>query len=198
PIYILSTDEPFHFELLVPLGESIYGGADIGPILRTAKNITPGDFDSFSTAFFNLANYKKSQAEDPALAYNPVNVRESWFAASTYFCRADFYLHVNWDDPRINIYWGEQISAFDKAIAALPIPGHRVKTSTSDFDIEAIWFPASTDSNTNRPTLILGNGYDGAQEGLYHTVAVPGLARGWNVITYEGPGHPISLHLILK
>ena len=75
-------------------------------------------------------------------------------------------------------------------MASLPIPGQRVNITTDGFYIPAIWYPVSTDNCTQRPTLILGNGYDGSQEDLYHTFVVPALARGWNCITYEGPGHP--------
>lgn len=190
PIYLLSQDDSFHFELLLPLGEAIYGGADIGPVLGAAKVIKVGDMESFSSAFFDLANTTKAAAEDPALAYDPINVRDSWFSTATYFRRADFYLHGNWDDPRINKYWDEQIAAFDKGNAGLPIPGQRLTIPADGFDVEAIWFPASADNCTKHPTLILGNGYDGSQEDLYHTVVVPAQARGWNCLTYEGPGHP--------
>lgn len=191
PMNLLNPDESFHFEALLPLGESIYSGADIGPVLGAIKDIKPGDFESFSAAFARLAKQTKSQAEDLHLAYDPVNVRDTWFSTAQYFRRADFYLHGNWEDPRINEYWEEQISAFDKALASLPIPGQRLTIPTSDFNIEAIWYCASTDLNTKRPTMIIGNGYDGSQEDMYHTLVVPALARGWNAITYEGPGQPM-------
>ena len=190
PMLLLSKDESFHFELLVPLAQAIYSGADTGPILGAAKNITPGDFDSFSQVFYELANQTKAQAEDSANAHDPVNVRETWFAAATYYRRADFYLHGNWEDPLINSLWEEQTNAFDKAIASLPIPGQRMQIPADNFTVEAIWYPASNDESTKRPTLILGNGYDGAQEDLYHTLVIGARARGWNTLTYEGPGQP--------
>jgi pimeloyl-ACP methyl ester carboxylesterase len=56
--------------------------------------------------------------------------------------------------------------------------------------VEAIWYAASEDEHAKRPTLILGNGYDAAQEDSFHTFVVPALARGWNCLTYEGPGQP--------
>ncbi|KAL8727356.1 MAG: hypothetical protein Q9166_006124 [cf. Caloplaca sp. 2 TL-2023] len=74
---------------------------------------------------------------------------------------------------------------------ALPVPGQRLQVPADNFTVEAIWYPfaASNDSiKAERPTIILGNCYDGAQEDLYHTFVVPSLARGWNALTYEGPG----------
>jgi hypothetical protein len=54
-------------------------------------------------------------------------------------------LHGNWSDPLIYSLWAEQNAAFDKASAALPIPGHRVRipATGANFTIEAIWYSAS-------------------------------------------------------
>ncbi|KAH6892479.1 Alpha/Beta hydrolase protein [Thelonectria olida] len=191
PILSLSSDESFHFELLGPLGQALFRGADIGPVLQAAKLIDPGNFSSFSDVFHTLANKTKAQAEDPANAYDSINVRDTWFSAATYFRRADFYLHGEWDNPLINSLWDEQISAFDKAISALPIPGQRLSIAADNFTVEAIWYSATDENYIQRPTIILCNGYDGAQEDLYHTIVVPALERGWNALTFEGPGHPL-------
>ncbi|KAI4221159.1 MAG: hypothetical protein LQ349_007914 [Xanthoria aureola] len=161
-IILLSEDQSFPFELLVPLTE----------------------------VFWELANQTQAQAEDPEIAYDTINVRDSWFSTATYFRRADFYLHGNPDNPLINYFWSEQTAAFDKAMAVLPVPGQRLQIPADNFTVEALWFPVSNSSDVSRPTIILGNGYDGAQEDLYHTFVVPAHARGWNAITYEGPGQP--------
>ncbi|KAL5351907.1 hypothetical protein ACLOAV_003769 [Pseudogymnoascus australis] len=190
PMLQLSSDSHFHYQLLLPFGEAIYSGADVGSILGAAKDIIPGDMASFSSVFHRLANETKAAALNPFNAHDPINVRDTWFSAATYFRRADFYLHGDWDNPLIDELWVEQITAFDNAMATLPIPGRRLQVATDDFTIEAIWYATSTRNRTRRPTLILGNGYDGSQEDLYHTVVAPALARGWNCLTYEGPGHP--------
>lgn len=190
PTLPLSTDSSFNFEILASLGEAIYAGADVGPILGVAKHIKPGDMQDFSDKFYALANHTKAQAE--ALGDDPVNVRDTWFSAATYFRLADFYLHGNWSNPLINSLWAEQTAAFNKGNDALPIPGQRVQIPAKDgnFTIEAIWYAASNEKDVKRPTLIVGSGYDAAQEDSFHVFVVPALARGWNCLTYEGPGQP--------
>ncbi|TLD09584.1 hypothetical protein E2P81_ATG10229 [Venturia nashicola] len=190
PVLLLNKDTSFHFSILNTLGGAIYSGADIAPVLGAAQRIEPGNFTSFSDAFYDLAYTTKAAALDAESSYDAINVRDTWFAASSYFRSADFYLHGDWSDPLINELWDEQLCAFDKAIAALPIPGQRLQIPGDNFTVEAIWYSASTEL-AQRPTLILGNGYDGSQEDLYHTIVVPALARGWNCITYEGPGQPL-------
>ena len=44
----------------------------------------------------------------------------------------------------------------------------------------------------------MGHGYDGCQEELYHQLVSPALERGFNVITYEGPGQASLRHFQQK
>ncbi|CAH0020525.1 unnamed protein product [Clonostachys rhizophaga] len=189
PILLLSEDPTFHFEILGGLGQAIGGGSDIAPLLAAAKDIKVGDFETFSGVLFNLANKTKAQALDPTLAFDPINVRDTWFSVANYFRRADAFSKGNWDNPIIKQYWNEQLAAFNKGLAALPIPGERVQIPADNFTVEAIWYSADKDKK-KRPTLIIGNGYDAAQEDMYHIMVVHAQAIGWNALTYEGPGQP--------
>ncbi|KAL2862425.1 alpha/beta hydrolase family protein [Aspergillus lucknowensis] len=203
PTFQLSNDSTFNFNFVIALGNALTGGSDIGPVLGVAKDVIPGDFNSYVHEWIKLANQTKAQAEAPENAFDPVNVRDTWFSASHYFRRADEYVHQNWSNPLLTTLWDQQTAAFDKAIAALPIPGRRLTlpSKEGDFLVEAIWYeappPAALESKhrerprqQKRPTLVLGNGFDAAQEDLYHYFVAPALARGWNCITYEGPGQP--------
>lgn len=192
PVLLLSPNPTFHFGLLIPFAESISGGSDVAPILGAAKNIKPGDMASFSEVFYELANDTKAAAENPESAYDPVNVRDTWFSAANYFRKADFYIHRNWSNPLIYSLWEEQTAAFNKGLAALPFPSERVRipATKGNFTVEAIWYAASESKQAKLPTLVIGNGLDAAQEDSYHNFVAPALARGWNCITYEGPGQP--------
>ncbi len=189
---LLSNDSTMNYDLLGPLGTSTTGGGDVGPILGAAKAIEAGNMTSFFEVFNKLAFDTKAAAEDADNAADPVNVRDTWFSTAAYFRRADVYLHGNWSDPLINSVWDEQMAAFDKGIAALPIPGKRIRIPATEgnFTVEAIWYSASDSKDSKLPTMIIGNGFDAAQEDSYHNFVAPALARGWNCITYEGPGQP--------
>jgi pimeloyl-ACP methyl ester carboxylesterase len=191
PMLQLSSDSTFHFDTLAAFGLAIAGGADIGPILGVAKDIEAGNMESFTQQFYDLANRTKAEAEDPDNSYDSVNVRDTWFSTSNYFRKAAGYILGNWSDPRIGDYWAEQTAAFDKGLAGMAIPGERVRIPATEgnFTIEAVWY-ASENKDAKAPTLIVGNGYDAAQEDSFHVYCVPALARGWNCITYEGPGQP--------
>ncbi|KAI1063976.1 hypothetical protein LB506_005513 [Fusarium annulatum] len=192
PILFLSEDDSFNFDILTGLGQMANDGADVNPVLSVAKRIIPGDFESYINEWFDLANNTKTQALDPKVAYDPINVRATWFSVSNYFRRADAYNRADWDDPRINGYWDEQRAAFDKAIAALPVPAERVDIPAGDFNVSGIWYSQPYQNNQTKrlPTLLLTQGFDAAQEDLYATVVAPALARGYNIFSFEGPGQP--------
>ncbi|KAI1610107.1 Alpha/Beta hydrolase protein [Exophiala viscosa] len=187
----LSPDHSFHYEILRTLAHARYYGADVGEVLQAAQGIEPGDFESFSKAFDALATRVYNQAEKIDQSRYPVSARDAYFRASNYFRAADFYLHGKPEDPRIDELWTKQTDAFDKANALLSSPGQRVTLKSDGFDVVGIYYQTQVgDPAAPKATLILGNGYDGAQEEMLHVCGFAALERGYNVIAYEGPGQP--------
>lgn len=177
-----------HFEILRDLSAAPYGGSDMGEVLEAASQIVPGDYESFYSAFYAIANRLNATASQIDSTLFPVSARDAFFRASTYYRSADFYLHGNQSDPRINSLWIQQANAFNAGLKLLPVPGRRVTLQADNFTIPAIYYPASHEPTPSRPTIIMGSGYDGGQEELFHQAVRPALERGYNVITYEGPG----------
>ena len=189
-MYQLNDDPDFHYELLRIMGLAPYQGSDIGEVLVAAKKIKPADMPGFSTAFNELATFTDKTAKGIDSRKYPVSARNAFFKAATYYRSADFFLHGNWSDPRINSLWVKHRAASDAAQALLPVPARRVTLPSKggNFTVPAIFFGSG--SNKPRPTIIMCNGYDGAQEELYHVFAQAALERNINIITYEGPGQP--------
>jgi pimeloyl-ACP methyl ester carboxylesterase len=181
-------DESFNFNILAYMSGAPYQGADIGEVLVAANNIKDGDFESFYEQFNSLATRVHNLAIAIDAKKHPVSARNAFFRSSTYYRAADVYLHGNWSDPRIMELWKKQATDFDKAIQLLPQPGERIEIHTDNFTIPAIFF--KTNMPGRRPTVILGQGYDGAMEDLYHVMGEALLQRGMNAIVYEGPGQP--------
>lgn len=69
------------------------------------------------------------------------------------------------------------------------MPGYRVTLPGPGFEIPVIFYPASNDE-VERPTILVGRGYDGAQEDLLHYIDFEVLSHGYNFATYEGPSQP--------
>ena len=178
----LSYDDYFNFTLLSALSKAEGGGSNVGEILTAANQIVPGDFESYYNAFNTLA-----VAINATNSTSDAGKRDAMFRAATYWRESGFYLHGNWFDPRIETLWDQQLAAFTSAISLLPIPGERLSIPGPGFDIPAIFYSAGKPS---APTLLVGSGYDAAQEDTLHEIGFYILARGWNLVTYEGPGQP--------
>lgn len=186
----LNADPSFHFEILRSMSMTAYEGADVGEVLVAAPRIAPGDFESFYAAFASLADRVYRVARAIEVKRHATSARNMFFKAATYYASADFYLHGDWADERIYSLWDKHLAAFDHALALMPIPGKRINIPSRDgeFVVPAIFFATSLPGR--RPTLIIGNGFDGSQEEMYHVIGKAILERGFNVITYEGPGQP--------
>jgi hypothetical protein len=188
-IYRLSSDKEFSYQLEVILSMADGGGANTGEVLRAASQIAAGDFETFYSSFYVLAAKIHEVAASIDVQKFPVSARDAFFRAATYFRAADFFLHGNISDPRIYSLWNSMLSDFDQGLGLLSIPGERKNVTGPGFDIPIIFYKASNDNNP-RATVLVGSGYDGSQEELLHVVGKAILERGWNFVTYEGPGQP--------
>ncbi|KAI1488139.1 alpha/beta-hydrolase [Biscogniauxia mediterranea] len=186
----LSTDEYFSFFFHEMLALSNGGGAATGEILRAASQITPGDFESVYTEFKFLADSLHSVAASINATRYPVSSREAYFRAASYYRASVFFLIGNQTDTRLFDIWDIARADFDAAMALLDVPGERVTIKGPGFDIPIIFWKADRHDGTPAPTLLLGSGYDAPQEETYHQLGREVLSRGWNLVTYEGPGQP--------
>jgi pimeloyl-ACP methyl ester carboxylesterase len=187
----LHPDLNFHYEAIRALGTIPYGGADLSEVLEIMPKIQSGDFDSWYSEWFQLAERVLATIEETKeSSYSPVTLRNVYFRASHYFFVADFFLHGDKADPRMvecNQLWRKY---FDKAIALLPVPGKHANIPAGGFEMPAILFRAAEASASNpRPAIIIGGGFESNMEETYHAFGIAALERGYNILIYEGPGH---------
>jgi dienelactone hydrolase len=185
----LSPDSTFHYELLRILGSARDLGADVAEVLGVASRIVPGDFESWFAQFDALGKRVQAQAKAQAACGRSVSARNAYLRAASYFRAADFFLHGNPDDPRIRSIWNEARACFDAALGALEFRAERITIHAQGFKIPAVFYRAAGDQRA-RPTLLMCNGYDGSQEEMLHVSGLAACARGFNVVTFEGPGQP--------
>ncbi|ETS80152.1 hypothetical protein PFICI_07681 [Pestalotiopsis fici W106-1] len=189
----LNADENFHFEILRVLSCATSNGADIAEVLARCPKIRPGDFESWASAWTELAERVEKQAResDPSTSSGKASARNAYLRAATYYRTADFFLHGNPTDSRIMSLWAKHLEMFEAGIALMPYETQRLRIPTPHgFHVPATFYKASDGKKGPRPTLIIGNGFDGSQEEMLHVIGWPALERGFNVFSYEGPGQP--------
>jgi dienelactone hydrolase len=184
----LSSDGTFHFNLLRWLGTAPYRGVDVAEMLDVADRIVAGDFESWHDEFLALAQQVEAESSGTPGA-SPITVRDRAFRAASYYRAADFFLHGTPSDPRIASTWMSATAQFNQAIAQLTPAGERLTIQADGFTIPAIFYRAGADG-LPRPTILMFNGFDGSQEEMLHISGLAALERGFNVLTFEGPGQP--------
>jgi pimeloyl-ACP methyl ester carboxylesterase len=184
----LYDDESFSYEALRAAGYAAYGGADLGEVLVTCRQIPEGDEEAWSAQWAATAARVERIGRDALAAGHRVSAREALLRASNYYRTADFYRRDNpaADAESARLAAASQ-RAFADAAALLDTPARAVRIPYEDTTLPGYVFLVD-DSGTPRPTVLYHGGYDSTLEEDYLAVAAGALRRGYNVIAFDGPG----------
>jgi dienelactone hydrolase len=180
-------DDSFAFEFVRNLGFMYYGGSDLGEMIATAAQIKEGDFESWFTEWEKRAQRTLSRADADLAGGHLVSARESYLRTSTYFRTAEFYLHGNPDDPRILATAKASQKAYAKAAELSGPTWEPVEIPYEGTTLPGYFYKVD-DSGKPRPTVIFHGGFDSSLEELYFFGAAAAVRRGYNCLTFDGPG----------
>ncbi len=194
---LFTEDTSFWYETQRILGHTAYGGADIGEVLTTAQAITAGDYDSWHDEWLATADRIAAEAEQMLADGHRISARDGLMRANNYYRAAEFYLHGNPDDPRIDHAYSRGCEGFRTAAAFFDPPIEPVEIPYEGTVLHGYFYRAagSGDLTTARPTMIMHSGFDGTCEELHWYGAAAGQERGYHVLTFDGPGQPAARRL---
>ena len=202
---IVFNDPTFSSQLLRTIGEAYYKGADIGECLSTAYRIKESDFESWHAEWLKTAKRIHGHANECLAKGHTVSARDAYLRASNYYRAAEFLL-LDPHDPRIQTTWGNSRECFSKAAALFPfyvesieipyeegttLPGYFYHYSEKDSvskNGDGKRRGNESEKKVSRPTLVAHGGFDSTLEEMYCSAAAPSLERGYNCLTFEGPG----------
>lgn len=207
-------DPTFSLQLLRAIGETYFRGADIGECLSTAYRIEEGNFESWHKEWLKTAKRIHGYAKECITKNHEISARDAFLRASNYY-RVSAFLLVDPSDSRIQNTVESSKECFKKAASLFPfhveeiqipyeetfLPGYfyyspksiwgKKGDSNIESDLENNDKNPSDDDDDNAslyPTLIAHGGFDSTLEELYFSAAAPALERGYNCLTFEGPG----------
>jgi pimeloyl-ACP methyl ester carboxylesterase len=183
----LMRDDLFQAQLLRAMGYAPYGGADAGECLAVAERIDKVDAVVWHREWSALASRLFDEAAASEAAGERVSARAAFLRASNYFRTSGLFFLGNPVDPRLSESHRREVESFRRGAALLEIPPEIVEIPYEGASLPGYFFRASADDSP-RPTVILTNGYDGSAEELYFTNGAAALARGYNVLAFDGPG----------
>lgn len=83
-------------------------------------------------------------------------------------------------------------ACFEKVCNLLKPACDRIRIPFEGTTLPGYFFKANG-TNNKRPTIIATTGHDGTAEELYFYIGAAGIRRGYNVLTFEGPGQGLAL-----
>jgi pimeloyl-ACP methyl ester carboxylesterase len=180
-------DTSFAFEFVRNLGFMYYGGSDLGEMMATAGQIKEGDFESWFTEWDKLAHRILSRADASLGAGHLDSAREAYLRASTYFRTAEFYLHGDPEDPRILSESRASRQAYAEAAKLAGPTWEPIEIPYEGTTLPGYFYKVDN-SGKPRPTLIFHGGFDSSVEELFYFGGAPAIRRGYNCLTFDGPG----------
>ena len=188
-------DELLDAQTLRVAGAAPYGGADVGECLRAAAGVRGTDLTSWHTAWTSMAASALSLAESQQAIGRLHSARLAFFRASSYFRTAGVMLLGAPLDSRLIESYAQQTAAFRSGAALLEPPPEILEIPYETTTLPGYFFRADPEGSEReaRATVILTGGYDGTAEELYFANGAAALARGYNVLAFDGPGQGAAL-----
>ena len=188
-------DDDFEYMMLSALGATYHKAADIGECLAAAASIQDGDYEGWYRAWLATADRVRGFAEGSAAKGHQASARYAFLRASTtYYKNAAFFLEGTSDPSRILPTFKAHRECFDEAATRFDPPVEKVEIPYEETTLPGYLFKVD-DSGRSRPLLLLNNGSDGDATGMYLDGAAAALERGYNALSYDGPGQGAALFL---
>ncbi|MFW0794523.1 alpha/beta hydrolase [Gordonia sp. CPCC 205515] len=202
--HIAFTNEEFDGQFGRTLSAAAVGAADLGEAFTTAHAIG-GKYrpQRWYQQWLARAESVRDAAEQAHVAGHLVTAHQAYLRASEYYRQAYFYLRSDLDDQRLQDAYQAHCQTFARAMQLLPhtaspivaeemsVP-YTATPSAASVGIHAWLFRPNADTDRPRPTIVMPCGYDSTAESGWG-FAQGALARGYNVLSVEGPGQGASL-----
>jgi hypothetical protein len=198
--HVTLKDELLDAQLLRAVGTAPYGGADVGECLATAARVDRTNLTSWHDAWSSTAERVCALGEAELAAGRLETARGAFLRASNYFRTAGVMLMGAPLDERLRVANVRQTEVFRRGAALLAQPPEILAIPWQGTTLPGYHFRVDSDERP-RPTVVLVGGYDGTSEELYFLNGRAALARGYNVLAFDGPGQGAALlqqHLVLR
>ncbi|KAF1299282.1 dipeptidyl aminopeptidase [Enterococcus sp. JM4C] len=170
----------FEFETTRLLWYTPSGGSDYGEVATTAEKIKDGDYESWYQEWAKFAGVLEQRATDFTSQHSKAN---SYLRASRYYQAAEFFLAPS--DPRKLKVYQKSIDLFYQGLALKETNYIMEDIDYKNAKMRTVFFRTTGES---KGTLFVCGGFDALLEELYFTNVKAGLAEGYDVVLYEGPG----------
>jgi alpha-beta hydrolase superfamily lysophospholipase len=185
-------DELLDAQLLRTMGAAGSGGADVAECIEAARAVDGTNLDSWHDAWVTAAQRVRDLAQAEERAGHRETARLAYLRASSYYRTAGVMLFASPPDPRLVATNSRQTEMFRCAGRLMLRPPEVIAIPFEGSSLPGYFFRAG-DDGAPRATIVLLGGYDGTAEELYFFTGAAALARGYNVLAFDGPGQGAAL-----
>ena len=192
-------DDGFEFDRLNLLGAAYRGLTDVGEVLMTLDRIPNADMEAWVREFAALGDRVQGLAESCLAAHHPTSARTALLRACSYFATASSNAPGTSDPDRFQRLWERHRDCWDRATKLFEPPVESVRIPFEGTELQGYFFHARSPHGHGpatgpRPTVILNNGSDGPVSDMWLFGGAAAVERGWNAVTFDGPGQGAGLH----
>ncbi|NKY56043.1 alpha/beta hydrolase family protein [Nocardia flavorosea] len=174
------------------LGATASGAADIGEVLWAIDAADPGDHENWCRAWEAAGDRARALADTAAARGHRLSASWAYLRSATYFAAAVDALSGSGADGRLLSAFRNHRSGWDRFVDTGTYDVERIAIPYENGTLPGYFFRPGPDS-TLRPTFVMVNGSDGALSTLWNSGAAGALARGYNVLMFDGPGQQSML-----
>ena len=180
-------NQTYNFEILRSLGESTYGGAEIGEVLSAVSGVKEGDDEAWYQGWNRVATMVEERA---ATLADPISRGNAMLRASNYYRTAEFFLNPR--DERRKPTFDRSVANFYGGIDSLGIEYQIFYVPYESKQLKAVYFSGGVNA-TSKPLIVAHGGYDSTLEELYFLIAAAALEREYSVLIFAGPGQGTAI-----
>jgi alpha-beta hydrolase superfamily lysophospholipase len=179
-------NQTYHHAVLRALNQVATQGADISEVLQATTRMRAGDEQNWFAEWTALGDRNMARARR---IRNRQSRGEALLRAHTYYARAAFYLP--WNDPKRPASYDLNRRVFYEGLDTLGVAYEKIDVPYGKNTLKAVYYPAPKPANG--PLIVFHGGFDTIVEELYFFLAAAACARGYSVLTFDGPGQGAPL-----
>ena len=188
----LFKDPTFEMIFLTSLGRAYHSAGDVGKVLYLSKQVEDGNFESAYQVFKKAGDEARALAEESVSGGHKESGRQAYLWAQNYYDSATYFVDRSADPTRLLPTWQLLYDCWLKSLPLFDAPIEPVLIPYQNTELHGFFFREKGASG-KRPLLILVNGSDGSLLDMLTWGAAGALARGYDCLTFDGPGQGYAL-----
>lgn len=182
----------FEMIFLTSLGRAYNMGGNVGKVLYLTRQVEDGNFESAYLAFKLAGDEARAIAEDSASRGHKESARQAYLWAQNFYDSATYFIDGSKDPSRFLPTWELLYDCWLKSLPLFDPSIEPVKIPYADTELHG-FFIRGKGASSKRPLLISVNGSDGSLLDMWLWGGAGALARGYNFLTFDGPGQGYAL-----